>query len=286
MYYNAALVLEGGAMRGCYTAGVLDQFIKDDIQFRCVIGVSAGSLAGANYVSKQYGRTFEINTKYRDDKDYISLGRLFHKESIINLDYLFNDHGTYWHNLDENAYNLAETDFVIVATSLNTGKRVEFHKPKVGRELIDALEASSSMPIISKPKKTSQGYCLDGGIADSIPYDLAKELGFDKVVVIRTRDREYRKKPTNKAVATAIEMEFKKYPAFCKQVINRPENYNNQVKMINRLEQTGDIFCIAPKGPVKVGRLERNTKKLTELYESGLKDAHDVHNQLISYLTK
>ena len=284
MYYNAALVLEGGAMRGCYTSGVLDYFLDRDIQFNCVIGVSAGSLAGANYVSKQYGRTFEINTEYRNDRDYISVKHLLKGKSIINLDYLFTDHGISWHNYDENAYNLSDTDFVIVATRLKDGKRVEFHKPPVGKELTDALEASSSMPIISKPHETSQGLCLDGGISDSVPVDLAQELGFDKFVVIRTRNREYRKKPGNKAMEKAIEMNFNQYPDFVKQVNGRPEAYNKQAEELQKMEESKQIFCIAPKEPVKVGRLEHNVKKLKDLYESGYADAKESFDEMIEYL--
>lgn len=286
MYHNAALVLEGGAMRGCYTSGVLDYFLDRDIQFNCVIGVSAGSLAGANYISKQYGRTFEINTEYRNDKDYISARHLLKGKSIINLDYLFTDHGIEWHNYDENAYNLSDTDFVIVATRLEDGRRVEFHKPPVGRELTDALEASSSMPVISRPHPTTQGLCLDGGISDSIPVDLAEELGYDKIVVVRTRNREYRKKPGNKAMEEAVRLNFKQYPAFVDQVNGRPEAYNRQVEELLELEQNGSIFCIAPREPVKVGRLERNVKKLKALYNEGYNDARENFAAMMEYLEK
>lgn len=129
MYYNAALVLEGGAMRGLYTSGVLDTFLEHDIQFDCVIGVSAGSLNGANFVSKQYQRTYNVNVKYRKDHDYISLARPFKHESIINLDFLFDDHGLDWHNFDNKAYLKSETDFIVVATSLESGKAVTLRNP-------------------------------------------------------------------------------------------------------------------------------------------------------------
>ena len=125
MYYNAALVLEGGAMRGLYTSGILDVLLKKDIQFKTVIGVSAGSLSGANYVSKQYKRTYNINTQYRDDKEYISMANVLKKESIINLDFLFADHGPTWHNFDVKAYERSETNFAVVATELTKAHFIE-----------------------------------------------------------------------------------------------------------------------------------------------------------------
>lgn len=284
MYYNAALVLEGGAMRGLYTSGILDVLLKKDIQFKTVIGVSAGSLSGANYVSKQYQRTYDINIKYRDDKDYISMANVLKKESIINLDFLFADHGPTWHNFDARAYERSETNFVVVATELTSGKAVTFNKPKPGTPFITALEASSSMPLISKPVETAKGLCLDGGIADSIPYDIAKKAGIDKIVVVRTRPREYQKKPTSFALQRIYRRYFKEYPKFIEAAIARPENYNKSVAELNKLEQQKEVFVLAPEHTVKVGRLEHNTKKLKELYQAGTEDMKKQFAAMIEYL--
>lgn len=191
MLYNAALVLEGGAFRGQYTAGIIDTFLAHHIEFRSVIGVSAGSLNGVNFVSKQYGRAANININHRHDRHYISMTRVFRKE-IINLDYLFEDHGYSWENFNERAYKRSASHFTAVATALRTGKAVLFTDP-TGDQLTQALKASSSMPFLSNPQETSQGPCLDGGIADSIPYDVAQQQGYDKIVIVRTRDTKYRK---------------------------------------------------------------------------------------------
>lgn len=286
MYYNAALVLEGGAMRGLYTSGVLDTFLEHDIQFDCVIGVSAGSLNGANFVSKQYQRTYNVNVKYRKDHDYISLARPFKHESIINLDFLFDDHGLDWHNFDNKAYLKSETDFIVVATSLESGKAVTLRNPQPGQDLIDALEASSSMPFISKPHNTSKGLCLDGGIANSIPFDIAQKMGFQKIIVVRTRPRDYRKKPTSFTLKRLYSNSFKEYPEFVKTAIRRPEMYNHSVEVLNKLEHNDKIFCLAPNDPVKVGRLEHNTKKMTELYNIGRNDAESNLEAMLNYLQK
>jgi predicted patatin/cPLA2 family phospholipase len=129
MLYNAALVLEGGAFRGQYTAGVVDTFLAHHIEFDNVIGVSAGSLCGANFVSKQYGRAAMININHRHDRDYISFSHLLHRQTIINLDYLFEDHGWRWENFNERAYERSASNFTAVATSMVTGKAVKLYQP-------------------------------------------------------------------------------------------------------------------------------------------------------------
>lgn len=258
-------------MRGQYTAGVVDSFLANGIEFDCVIGVSAGALCGANFVSKQFGRVTNVNTGYRHRRDYISMTRMLKKESIINLDFLFADHGWDWHQFDERAYQRSASNFIIVATSLATGKAVTFEKP-TGDDLITALKASSSIPFIGDPQKTSKGECLDGGVADSIPYDLAVKAGFDKMVIVRTRDVNFRKKPSYHFEKMMYRRVYKDYPAFIQTGINRPLVYNQQVSGVNDLVDSGKALCIAPQHPVKVSRLEHNTKKLTALYLQGRKD--------------
>lgn len=285
MLYNAALVLEGGAFRGQYTAGVVDTFLAHHIEFQSVIGVSAGSLCGVNYVSKQYGRTAMINIHHRHDRDYISMTHLLHKKSIINLDYLFEDHGWQWRNFNERAYERSASSFTAVATSLKTGKAVTFTN-LTGNELTRALKASSSMPILAKPQPTIKGLCLDGGVADSIPYDIAQKQGYDKIVIVRTRDLAYRKKPTSKALDRMYHRYYKQYPAFLKAAIKRPAIYNQQVEEINRLSKEKKFFTLAPQKPVKVSRIEGNVKKLQALYETGRQETELLLPQMIKYLTK
>lgn len=282
MLYNAALVLEGGAFRGQYTAGIVDTFLAHHIEFRSVIGVSAGSLCGVNFVSKQYGRAANININHRHDRQYISMARVF-KKQIINLDYLFEDHGYSWQNFNEAAYQRSASHFTAVATSVKTGKTVLFTDP-VGEELTNALKASSSMPFLSDPQETSQGPCLDGGIADSIPFDIAQQQGYDKIVVVRTRDVNYRKKPSSSAVKKLYDMVYKDYPEFAKAGINRPLLYNQQIAEINRLSREGKIFNIAPSKPIKIKRIEGNIKKIRALYETGRKEGEEIVPALVDYL--
>lgn len=282
MLYNAALVLEGGAFRGQYTAGIVDTFLAHHIEFRSVIGVSAGSLCGVNFVSKQYGRAANININHRHDRKYISMTRIFRKQ-IINLDYLFEDHGYSWQNFNEAAYRRSASHFTAVATSVESGKTVLFNDP-VSDELTVALKASSSMPFLSEPQRTSQGPCLDGGITDSIPYDVAQQQGYDKIVVVRTRDVNYRKKPSSKPVKELYRRFYKDYPVFAEAGIMRPVRYNQQVNQINKLAKDGQLYNVAPKSPIKIKRVEGNVKKIRRLYERGKKEGEEYLPGLIRYL--
>lgn len=285
MLYNAALVLEGGAMRGQYSTGITDAFLAHHIEFESVIGVSAGALCGAQYVSKQYGRMLHVNTHYRKDKEYISLLHMFKHQDILNLDFLFEDHGWDWNNFDERAYERSSSSFTIVATQLSSGRMVSFTNP-TGSELVNDLKASCSMPFLMEPQVTSKGKCLDGGVADSIPYDIAEEQGFKKIVVVRTRPRAYQKKPTSKLLQQMYRRVFKDNRAFAETGIKRPEVYNHQVAVVNQKAANGEWFCFSPENMVKVSRLEKNTDKLQELYHQGQQQAEQLLPELTAYLTK
>ncbi|WP_225047635.1 patatin-like phospholipase family protein [Lacticaseibacillus kribbianus] len=280
---KTALVLEGGALRGQYTAGVLDTFLTHGLHFDTVIGVSAGALCGTNYVSEQLGRTTHVNVGYRHDPNYISLRRALHREDIINLDYLFAPHGDGWEDFDQATYDASPTQFVVVATSVTNGRPVYFVHP-TGSELVDALKASSAMPFISAPQDTRLGLCLDGGITDSIPYGYAQAAGFDKIVVIRTRERAYRKAATSPVLAAAYQHTFGEHPAFVEAAIGRPEMYNRQADALDALERAGAAFVIAPSQPVTVKRLEGDTGKLQALYDTGRQEGEARFAALQDYL--
>ncbi|MFD1392177.1 patatin family protein [Lacticaseibacillus jixianensis] len=281
--YKAALILEGGALRGQYTAGVLDTFLTHDIHFELVVGVSAGALCGTNYLSEQLGRTNAINTKHRMDKNYISVRRALRRQDIINLDYLFAEHGGDWEDFDDRTYRTSPSEFVVVATSVEQGKAVYFRHPQ-GRDMIADLKASAAMPFISAPAYTSAGVCLDGGIADSIPYQYAQQRGFDQVVVIRTRERAYRKAPTSQVLRRAYHRSFAAYPTFVETAIGRPEMYNRQATALEALEAAGKVFVIAPQQPVTVGRLEHDVSKLEALYQTGVTEAEASLSSMRAYL--
>ena len=255
------------------------------IEFKSVIGVSAGALCGAQYVSKQYGRIVRVNTNYRKNKEYISLLHILKRKDILNLDFLFEDHGWDWNNFDERAYERSSSSFTIVATQVSSGRRVTFTDP-TWTELVNDLKASCSMPFLMEPQVTSKGECLDGGVADSIPYDVAKEQGYKKIVVVRTRPHDYHKKPTPKLLQQMYRHTFKESHRFAETGIKRPEMYNQQVDVVNEKAATGEWFRFSPENMVKVGRLEKNTDKLKALYHQGQQQAEELLPMLQDYLTK
>lgn len=280
---TTALILEGGALRGQYTAGVLDTLMAHQLRFDMVVGVSAGALCGSNYVSNQPGRTNRINVNHRHDKNYISVRRALHRQDIINLDYLFAEHGPQWEAFDEAAYEASPMQFIVTATSIPLGRAVYFTHPK-GPTLVNALKASSAMPFFSAPADTEKGLCLDGGLADSIPFHYALGANCDRVVVVRTRERAYRKHSTSPVLASAYRRAFEAYPEFVDTAILRPEMYNAQASELETLEKEGSVFVIAPSQPVTVGRLESDTGKLQALYQTGRDEAETAFAELTDYL--
>lgn len=284
MLYDAALVLEGGAFWGQYTAGVVDAFLAHHIEFRSVIGVSAGSLCGANFVSKQYERPAMINIHHRHDRDYISITHLLHRQSIINLDYLFEGHGWQWLNFNDEAYRRSASHFTAVATRLTDGK-ADLHRP--GRRRLDPGPEGLLVDADHLQAPADQPGPLHGRrVADSIPYDVAERQGYKKIVIVRTRDINYRKKPTSRALDRLFHRYYPDYSAFVKAAIARPAVYNQQVEEVNRRTKEKEFFTIAPQHPVKISRIEDNTKKLVKLYETGKQEANLILPQLIKYLDR
>lgn len=280
---QAALVLEGGALRSLYTAGVLDVFIERGIEFSYVIGTSAGSLCGLNYLSKQAKRTMTINLNYCDDKDYIGVRNMFRHGGIINLDFLFEEPKNRWPEFDEETFRKSDSRFVIVVTSCETGKAIYFENPS--KEERDAcLKASSSMPLVSKRVMTTKGACLDGGVADSIPFEKAIADGNKKIVVVRTRNHAYRKKISTSVEKRMYHTAYRKEKEFAKAATERPRVYNEQVEGLYKLAAKGEAFIIEPKKAVAVGRIEKDREKLRALYIQGRQDAFAMMDDMLKYL--
>ena len=186
------IVVEGGAFQGLYNQGVLDALMENNINFACTIGTSAGALAGFNYVAGQIGRSARANLTYRHYTDYVGRGALAHAYSPIRLDFLFNDYNAI-EPFDEKTFFSPERRFVAVATDCRTGKTAYFEKGKC-RDIFSAIKASASMPYISPMIDVDGRPCLDGGCSCRIPYRWALHEGFEKIVVVRTREPEFRKK--------------------------------------------------------------------------------------------
>ena len=274
------IVVEGGAFRGLYNQGVLDALMENNINFACTIGTSAGALAGFNYVAGQIGRSARANLTYRHYTDYVGRGALAHAYSPIRLDFLFNDYNAI-EPFDEKTFFSPERRFVAVATDCRTGKTAYFEKGKC-RDIFSAIKASASMPYISPMIDVDGRPCLDGGCSCRIPYRWALHEGFEKIVVVRTREPEFRKKVSRRRHRLQA---YKRYPEFARTLANSSRGYNHQCEEILKLEEQGRIFVLAPSQKVTVGRLESNMNKLGDLYWLGYKDTVNRLASLRNYLS-
>ena len=279
---KVGLVLEGGAMRGLYTAGVLDAFMDYDIKVDGIMGVSAGALFGVNYPSKQRGRTLRYNKKYVNDKRYMGLGSLIKTGNIINKEFAYYEIPFKLDKFDEEAFEKSGIDFYAVVTNVETGK-AEYPLIKNCEKEIEMLRASSCMPIVSKIVEIGKKKYLDGGIADSVPYEKMMELGYDKIIVVLTRDIEYRKKKTNQLIPKLF---YKKYPKLVETINNRYKAYNDSIDKLIELEKDKKVFVIRPSVNLHVKRIEKDVNKLQAIYDLGIKDVKKCIKKINTYLGK
>lgn len=276
---KGCLILEGGAFRGLYTQGALDCLMQNDINLDTVIGVSAGALAGISYCSGQIGRSAMANLGYRFDPNYIGGKALRRSHSLIRLDFLLKDFNQIV-PLNAEQFYRPERRFVAVATNCNTGETMYFEKGKCS-DIMDAAKASASMPFISPMVNVDGIPCLDGGCSCKIPYQWALDEGFEKIVVIRTRDRAFRKKESQQRTAERV---YRHHLEFAKRLDDSEQDYNLQCEELERLEQAGRIFVLAPEQPVHVGRIERDMEKLGQLYWEGYHETGAKIESLKNYL--
>lgn len=279
---KTGLILEGGAMRGMYTAGVMDVMMDHDICFDGIIGVSAGALFGVNYLSRQKGRVIRYNKKYNGHKEYMGLIPLLKEGNIVSTRYAYERVPRLYDVFDNETFKASETKFYAVVTNLQTGQP-EYMPVEDVYEQMDILRASGSMPFVSKPVQIGDQLYLDGGVSDSIPFAFFQKQGYDRLVVILTRDLDYRKKAMSPLM---IDAGYHKYPEFCRQLKKRHQVYNKSVRMLKNQEEKGKIFVIRPSVPIGIKRIETDPDKLQMVYDEGVKDATDCMERLLAYLRK
>ncbi|MFQ6793875.1 MAG: patatin family protein [Thomasclavelia sp.] len=277
---KVGLVLEGGAMRGMYTAAILDLFLDHQIKIDGIVAVSAGALFGVNYPSNQRGRTLRYNKKYVKDKRYMGFSSLLKTGNIVNKDFAYYQVPFELDAFDEAAYQKSKTDFYATVTDVQTGLP-EYIKITNATQQIEVLRASSAMPFVSKIVKIGDQKYLDGGVADSIPLQKCIDLGYDKIIVILTRPINYRKKKANPLLAKLF---YHQYPKFVEAINNRYKNYNDMVEMIIEKEKNQEIFVFRPSKKIDIKRIERDPDKLQEMYDLGIEDGNRLIEKLKQYL--
>ena len=279
---KVGLVLEGGAMRGMYTAGVLDVFLEKCISVDAVVGVSAGALFGVNYLSRQKGRVIRYNKRFNSDKNYMGLRPLLREGNIVSTKYAYEEVPRKLDPFDDESYKKSGIPFYAVVTDIETGEP-EYIQVYSAFEQMDVLRASGSMPFVSKPVLYNNKMYLDGGISDSIPFQWLSSQGYDKLIVILTRDMEYRKKPMSSSL---IKLFYKKQPQLSEKLLKRHDVYNKSVELLKHWENEGKVFVIRPSKPIEIGRIETNPDKLQEVYDLGLKDATESLLELQKYISR
>ncbi len=278
---EGCLVLEGGAFRGVYSQGVTDLLMQKDINLQCVIGVSAGAMSGAGYVAGQIGRSARITIGQRHNPDYVGLKATLKSRSLIRLDYLLKD----YNKIEPLRMDRLQSDdrrFVVVATNLNTGTAAYFEKDNCS-DIITAIKASASMPVISPIVRLDGEPYLDGGCSAKIPYQWALHEGYKKVVIVRTRERGYRKKVKKDRLAAGM---YSKYPNFVEALEKCDAAYNKLCDDIEEQEKLGRVFTIYPSEHVTVKRVEPDVEKLGHLYWLGYYDMLNKLKELKEYLEK
>ena len=263
---NTALVLEGGGLRGVFTCGVLDCFMDRGISFPFTVGVSAGACNGLSYMSGQRGRAKSSNIDLMEEYHYVGLKYMLTQGCIMDFKLLFEDFPEKIIPYDYDAYFSNPDRFVMVTTNCLSGKAEYFEEKSSAERVMSIVRASSSLPFVSKITYVDGIPMLDGGIVDSIPVRYAMEQGYEKMVVILTRNKGYRKKKSKMRIAKAM---YRKYPELQKALSQRNEVYNRTMDLSEDLEKQGKIIVIRPVKPVQVGRMEKDTEKLRELYQEG-----------------
>lgn len=278
---SAGLIIEGGGMRGVYSAGILDFFLDQNLEFSSVYGVSAGACHACSYLSRQRGRAFAVNVDYLKDKHYCSVYSWLTTGNMLGVEMLYDKIPNQLNLYDYDAFEKSKSKFYAVATNCQTGEAAYLPVTHMRRD-IRKVQASSSLPVLAKMVEIDGRLYMDGGMADSIPLRKSIQDGNRKNVVLLTQHDGYTKEP-NKAMGI-IRMVYRKYPKLVEATATRHIRYNQALKFVAEEQKKGTAFVIRPKHPVHVGRLEKNREKLQMLYEEGYADAKSCWPELQAFL--
>ena len=279
---KVGLVLEGGAMRGMYTAGVIDSFLDHGVDVDAILGVSAGACFGCNLFSGQRGRVLRYNKRFMGDPRNVSIRSLITTGDIVNKEFAYYVIPTKYDVFDEEAFEAHGGEYWVVVTNVETGE-AEYMQMHHLLGDIEMMRASASMPFCSRFVPIDGKNYLDGGIADSIPVRKALTMGFGKVIVVLTQPADYVKKPMNPMMIKAF---YRKYPNLCRTLIERHDRYNAQAADVAQLEKEGKVFVIRPEQALNIKRLEKDPGELARVHGIGLADGEKAMAALKAYLAR
>lgn len=281
---KVAMVFEGGSFRCQFTAGVLDVFMENGVEVSACYGVSAGALSGLNYKSRQIGRANRVNLAFCNDSRYMGAKSFATSGSVVGYDFLLNDIQDRLDPFDNDAFEKNPMSLYAVATDVVFGTPA--YLPVENAVLdVDALRATTSLPLMTQPVEMGDAIYLDGGVADSVPVEHALEdAGFDRAIVVLTQDRTYKKGPYE--FLAAAHARYAAYPYLLEALENRHERYNEQREHIWEYERQGRALVIAPPQPVEVGHIEHDPAKLLALYIQGRQEGKRRLDEVRAFISK
>ena len=281
---KTGLVLEGGAMRGLFTAGVIDVLMENNIKFNGAIGVSAGAAFGCNYKSGQIGRVIRYSKRFANNKKYASLWSLLTTGNYFGAEYAYHFIPNKLDIVDFETFRNNPMEFWAVATNVGSGKAVYRQLNTLDYEELEFVRASASMPLVSNIVKLNGQRLLDGGVADSIPLVFFQKQGYQRNVVVLTQPKGYRKQPNK--LMPLMHLQLHRHPKMLKALAERHIMYNKEVDLVLQEERKGNVFVLQPQIKLTIGHTSHNPKKMQETYEHGRKVATEELEKLKQFLAK
>ena len=267
MTLKKGLILEGGAMRCMFSAGIMDVMLENNIEFDGAIGVSAGAAFGCNYKSKQIGRTLRYNLKYSRDKRYCSFYSLVTTGNLFGAEFCYHELPEKLDQFDAETFAKNPMEFYIVCTDVETAKPVYKKCEDVGYESMEWIRASASLPLMAEIVEIDGMKLMDGGITDTVPLKYFQSIGYEKNIVILTQPKGFVKKKTG--FMRLIKAKLKKYPDFVKAIENRHHMYNDTLAYVKQQEEKGNVLVLRPEEALPINRMEKDPKVLQEVYDKG-----------------
>ena len=281
---KTGLVMEGGAMRGMFTAGVIDVMMEHGIEFDGAIGVSAGAAFGCNYKSRQIGRVIRYNTRFCQDKRYGGFRVLLKTGDYYSKEFCYDEVPHKHDPFDYDTYERNPMEFYVVCTDVDTG-RAEYHKYENRHDhALDWIRASASMPLVSRMVEIEGRRYLDGALADSIPVDYFESIGYDRNVVILTRPEGYRMEADS--LLPLMKLRYRRFPRLLDAIQTRHVVYNATLQKIARRERAGELLVIRPPMALPISRTEKDPEKLRAVYEIGRQTAEKRLKEIRGFLEK
>lgn len=279
---KTGLILEGGAMRGMFTAGVMDVLMEAGVAFDGVIGVSAGACFGCNYKSGQIGRVLRYNLRFCNDKRYMGARVLLREGNLYSTPFCYEEVPMIHDPFDFDAFHKNPMEFWVVCTDVRTGKPVYHRYEGLADHRFDWIRASASMPLVSRTVQIDGQKLLDGGISDSVPVDFFESIGYDRNVVVLTQPKEYRKEKN--PLIPLMRLRYPKYPAMVDTMARRHIGYNRTLDRIADRESRGELLVIRPKAALDISKTEKDPKKLRGVYDQGREAALEALDRVRTFL--